>query len=126
MTQYVKLDAATGSIIFAPKNQGALCNIDKDPQLMQELGYKPLITADKDPDKQYSITYEETKKNIKEIATELDSMDQNQLRIDEIKSELNEIDLKSIRALRANETDRLQILENRAIELRQELQSLTA
>lgn len=42
----------------------------------------------------------------------------------EILNELNTIDLKSIRALRANETDRLQELENQAIELRQELNSL--
>lgn len=42
----------------------------------------------------------------------------------EILEELNQLDLKSIRALRANETDRLQGLENQAIELRQELSSL--
>ena len=42
----------------------------------------------------------------------------------EILNELNTLDLKSIRALRANETDRLQDLENQAIALRQEYNSL--
>jgi hypothetical protein len=51
-----------------------------------------------------------------------------QKRIEERKAkilnELNALDLKSIRALRANETDRLQELENQAIELRKEYNSL--
>jgi hypothetical protein len=42
----------------------------------------------------------------------------------EILEELNALDLKSIRALRANEVERLQELENKAIELRSELNSL--
>lgn len=41
-----------------------------------------------------------------------------------ILNELNTIDLKSIRALRANEAERLQELENKAIELRKEYNSL--
>lgn len=45
-------------------------------------------------------------------------------KIQEILKELNELDLKTIRPLRAGETDRIQELENRAIELREELQTL--
>ena len=47
-----------------------------------------------------------------------------QERKQEILEELNALDLKSIRALRANEAERLQELENQAIELRNELNSL--
>ena len=53
---------------------------------------------------------------------------ENQKRIKERKAEilneLNALDLKSIRALRANETERLQELETQAIELRKEYNSL--
>lgn len=47
-----------------------------------------------------------------------------QKRILEIKNELNEIDLKSIRSLRAGETEYLQKYENQVQQLRQELQQL--
>ena len=53
---------------------------------------------------------------------------ENQKRIKERKAEilneLNTLDLKSIRALRAYEVERLQELENQAIELRKEYNSL--
>lgn len=41
-----------------------------------------------------------------------------------IKQQLDEIDIKSIRALRANEADRLSLLENQAINLRTQLNNL--
>lgn len=47
-----------------------------------------------------------------------------QKQIEDIKKQLEEIDLKSIRALRANEEDYLKKLENRAIELREKMNSL--
>lgn len=47
-----------------------------------------------------------------------------QARINEIKFALDELDLKSVRPLRAGETDRLAQLEARAVELREELQGL--
>lgn len=53
-----------------------------------------------------------------------DELKAKEERKQEILEELNALDLKSIRALRANETERLQELENQAIELRNELNSL--
>ena len=44
--------------------------------------------------------------------------------IDAIKSQLNELDLKSIRALRANETAYLEQYESQAVALRQQLKEL--
>lgn len=49
---------------------------------------------------------------------------EKQKRISEIKLELDTLDLKTIRPLRAGETDRLAQLEARAQELREQLQNL--
>lgn len=49
---------------------------------------------------------------------------EKQRRISEIKAELDILDLKSVRPLRAGETDRLAQLEARAQELREQLQKL--
>ena len=49
---------------------------------------------------------------------------EKQKRISEIKSELNEIDMKSIRPARAGETDKLKELESQAEKLRKELSTL--
>lgn len=49
---------------------------------------------------------------------------ETQARIDEIKAELIELDSKTIRPLRAGETEKLQELETQAEELRKELQKL--
>ena len=49
---------------------------------------------------------------------------EKQKRISEIKSELNEIDMKSIRPARAGEAEKLKELENQAVELRKELSTL--
>jgi len=49
---------------------------------------------------------------------------EKQARIKEIKAELDELDLKSVRPLRAGETERLATLEAQAVALRQELQEL--
>ena len=53
-----------------------------------------------------------------------DELQAKEQRKQEILEELNALDLKSIRALRANEAERLQELENQAIELRKEYNSL--
>ena len=53
-----------------------------------------------------------------------DELQAKEQRKAEILEELNTLDLKSIRALRANEAERLQELENQAIELRKEYNSL--
>lgn len=47
-------------------------------------------------------------------------------RIAEIKEELAELDLKSIRPIRAGETERLAELEAQAVKLREELKELNA
>lgn len=47
-----------------------------------------------------------------------------QLEINEIKAKLNEIDLKSIRALRAGETEYLEQYETQAVALREQLAEL--
>ncbi len=47
-----------------------------------------------------------------------------QKKIEEIKSKLNDIDLKSIRPARAGETERLAELELQAVELRKQLSEL--
>ena len=47
-----------------------------------------------------------------------------EIRISEIKSELNEIDMKSIRPARAGETGRLEELESQAEKLRLEFEKL--
>ena len=54
-----------------------------------------------------------------EILTE-----KKEIQIREIKEQLNEIDLKSIRPARAGETERLVELENQAVELRNQLAEL--
>lgn len=71
MTDYVKLDAETGVISYAPKNLGEHLNFNTNIELMTEYGYKPLVLAEKDDGKKYSITYKETKTQIKEIAQEI-------------------------------------------------------
>lgn len=48
----------------------------------------------------------------------------NQARIDEIKEELDRLDLKSIRAIRANDTEFMEKYEQEAEVLRQELKEL--
>ena len=49
---------------------------------------------------------------------------EKQKRISEIKSELNQIDMKSIRPARAGETDKLKELESQAEKLRLELSGI--
>ncbi len=71
MTDYVKLDAETGVISYAPKNLGEHLNFNKNVELMLEYGFKPLVLAEKEDGKKYSITYKETKTQIKEIAQEI-------------------------------------------------------
>ncbi len=47
--------------------------------------------------------------------------EQNQLKNTEVYDKLNEIDMKSIRALRVNDTEKLQELESQAVALREQL-----
>ena len=63
-----------GNIEFAPKNyvteDGAtIINFTNDEDIMLQYGYKKFIEAEKDPTHIYIITYNETAKQIREIAT---------------------------------------------------------
>lgn len=66
----------------------------------------------------YYINGEIVKKDKAEI-------EQKEKRIAEIKEELNTLDLKSIRAIRANDTTYLKQYEQEAVKLRSELAELT-
>lgn len=58
------------------------------------------------------------------VAKDSVKIEENEKRIIEIKDELNTIDLKSIRAFRANDTECISKYEQEAIELRKELAKL--
>ena len=51
-------------------------------------------------------------------------IEKREKRIEQIKEELNQLDLKTIRALRSNDTEYIASYENEAITLRTELQKL--
>lgn len=72
MTRYAKL--TNNKIEFAPVNYitedgVTIINFINDTNLMKEYGFKVFKEAQKDPEHIYIITYEETAKQIKEIAT---------------------------------------------------------
>lgn len=72
MTRYAKL--TNNKIEFAPVNYitedgVTIINFINDTNLMKEYGFKVFKEAEKDPEHIYIITYEETVKQIKEIAT---------------------------------------------------------
>ena len=70
---YVKLE--DGNITKAPLNYitddgSTIINFNKDPEVMLVYGYKPLIRAEREPGKDYYVSYEETETEIHEILTE--------------------------------------------------------
>lgn len=71
--QYGKLE--NGKLIIAPKNyiteDGAtICNFTSSVDIMLEYGFKEVVRAEKDADKEYIITWEETETQLIEVATE--------------------------------------------------------
>lgn len=58
------------------------------------------------------------------VARSRAEIEQANKRKEEIKAELDELDLKSIRAIRSNDTQYIQMYETQAAELRSELASL--
>lgn len=75
MTRYVKFINKT-SVEDAPQNytteDGAtICNFNLAPEIMLEYGYKPLEIAEREPEKEYNVTYKELKTKIKEILQEI-------------------------------------------------------
>lgn len=68
-----------------------------------------------------SQAIEISQEEYEQLANEKQALREKEERKQEILLQLNEIDNKSIRALRNNETDRLQDLEKQAEKLRQEI-----
>lgn len=73
MTKYVKLKE-NNILEYAPKNYvtedgTTIINFTNDEDIMLQYGYKKFIEAEKDPTHIYIITYNETAKQIREIAT---------------------------------------------------------
>ena len=71
-----------------------------------------------------SQAIEISQEEYEQLANEKQALREKEERKQEILLQLNEIDNKSIRALRNNEADRLQELEKQAEELREELKEL--
>lgn len=75
MTRYVKL-INEHSIEDAPFNfvtpeDVTICNFHLNPELMFEYGYKPFVTAEREPGKEYTVTYEEDEDSVNEVLTEV-------------------------------------------------------
>lgn len=75
MTRYVRFINET-SVEDAPMNfitpEGSvICNFNLSPEMMLEYNFKPLETAEREPGKEYTVTYKELKTKVKEIVTEV-------------------------------------------------------
>ena len=75
MTRHVKFISET-SVEDAPKNyateDGAtICNFNLAPEIMLKYGYKPLKITEREPGKEYNVTYEETEHEVHEILEEI-------------------------------------------------------
>ncbi len=103
--KYAKLE--NGVLTFAPKNKGNIINYNLNIEQMTKDGYKPFVESEKELNKSYEYSYEETENEIKEILTEIlpDETEillmENQQKIENLKQQLYNFDLKSVRALRA-------------------------
>ena len=58
-------------LCFPPKNKGSVLNYDKNTELLIADGYKEFIPAEKDPEKEYRISYSESETQIIETAEEI-------------------------------------------------------
>lgn len=70
MTTYAKFINET-NIEFPPKNKGNIINYDLNVEELTKDGYKEFIEAQKDPSKNYTITYVVVENQIREIAIEV-------------------------------------------------------
>ena len=70
MTTYAKFINET-NIEFPPKNKGNIINYDLNVEELTKDGYKEFIEAQKDPSKNYTITYVVVENQIREIAVEI-------------------------------------------------------
>ena len=108
MVLYAKL-INDNQLVYAPKNKEGIFNYDLDIEAMINDGYKPFIEAQKPlNDRKYEINYIEDEENISEsiIYLETEEEYQNrknneiiQLDIELLNSQINELDLKRIRAV---------------------------
>lgn len=67
---YAKFISKT-QIEYPPKNKGNIINYNLNIEALKADGYKEFVSAEKDPQKKYEITYRETKTQIIEIAVEI-------------------------------------------------------
>ena len=96
-------------IEYPPLNKDTVINYNLNEKLMKKDGYKPLILSDKpNNDRHFEIKYIETEDNIQEIINYLESEEEYTTRknneniqseIDSINNQINEIDIKRIRAI---------------------------
>ena len=96
MTKYAKFISET-RIEFPPKNKGYVINYDLNEDLLKADGYKKFIEAEKEIGKSYTITYQETAKQIKEIATEIPQPDPAVIREQEFERDFFNTSLGYIR-----------------------------
>ena len=98
-----------------------LCQVGLGTNSMfyKQIGMKELDVAQSQVDNQWYLA---EKLDTDDYRKKIQEMERDAVRAD-LQRQLNEIDLKSIRALRCCETDRLEQLENQAKELRQKLNS---
>ena len=108
--QYVKFISET-NIEFAPLNKGNILNYDSESNkdMLLADGYKELIPVEEpDTDRHYTIEYTENEETINETIKFLETEEEYQYRkksektkeeTDPINAELNDLDLKRIRAV---------------------------
>lgn len=75
MTRYVKFIDTTvvedAPVNYITEEGATICNFNLSPEIMLEYGYKPLEIAEREPGKEYNVTYKELKTKIKEILEEI-------------------------------------------------------
>ena len=94
---------------YPPKNKGTVINYNLNEELLLNDGYKPLLTIEKpNNDRLYEIKHEESENNIQEVINYLESEEEYENRkkeeniqsqINVINIQINELDLKRIRAV---------------------------
>ena len=75
MTRYVKF-IDENYIEDAPMNYTietgcTICNFNLSEELMLEYGYKPFVPAEREPGKEYTVSYEEDEDSVNEVLTEV-------------------------------------------------------
>ncbi|MBO6180622.1 hypothetical protein J6O86_02935 [bacterium] len=108
MTIFAKL-IDSNTIEIAPKNKDGIINYNLNDELLIKDGYKPLISEKAiNNSRLYHIIYSEDENNIYEIIEYLETQAEADIRkanseiniqIEDITKEINEIDLKRIRAI---------------------------